>query len=87
MSVALALSSQTTDVPLTTVAITASKLTDDLVSVANVKSAADLKGKAVAVSAFGGLSHGVVLLQLKQMGLAPEDVVVTQIGGQSARIG
>ncbi len=84
--VSVALSSQLTDTPVTAAALTVTTLTDDLVAVKDIKSAADLKGKRVAVSAFGGTSHGSVLLSLKGLGLTANDVTIVQIGGQSARI-
>ena len=80
------ITSQTTDVPLKALAVNAVILTDELVSTANVKTAEDLKGKCVAVSTYGGTSHGSVILSLKALGLTPEDVVITEVGGQSARI-
>ena len=45
-----------------------------------------IKGKQVAVSTFGGTSHGSVLILLSQLGLTASDVVITQVGGQTARI-
>lgn len=80
------ITSQTTDVPVVALAVNAVILTDELVSTADVKDAAGLKGKCVAVSTFGGTSHGAVILSLKELGLTPEDVVITEVGGQSARI-
>lgn len=80
------INSQLTDVPVVSIAVMAKILTDELVSSADVKSADDLRGKCVAVSTFGGTSHGAVLLALDAIGLTPEDVVITEVGGQSARI-
>jgi NitT/TauT family transport system substrate-binding protein len=80
------LSSQTTGSPLVMVAMFANKVSDTLVTVSSIKSAADLKGKTVAVSQFGGESHAVVLLSLKGLGLTTSDVTIQQVGGQSARI-
>lgn len=81
-----ALSSQTTDVPLIIVAMNASFLTDDIVCGAAVKSAADAKGKKLAVSSFGGTSHASALLGIKAMGLGAADMVVTVVGGEGARV-
>lgn len=78
--------SQTTDVPVVALAVNAVILTDELVSTADVASAEDLRGKCVAVSTYGGTSHGAVILSLQELGLTPEDVVITEVGGQSARI-
>lgn len=80
------ITSQTTDVPVKGLAVNAVILTDELVSTANVKTADDLKGKCVAVSTYGGTSHGAVILSLKALNLTPNDVVITEVGGQSARI-
>lgn len=80
------ITSQTTDVPVKALAVNAVILTDELVSTADVKTADDLRGKCVAVSTYGGTSHGAVILSLRSLGLTPEDVVITEVGGQSARI-
>lgn len=80
------ITSQGTDVPVVAVAVNAVVLTDLLTTTADVKTAADLKGKCVAVSTYGGTSHGAVILSLKALGLTPDDVVITEVGGQSARI-
>ena len=52
----------------------------------SIKSAADLKGKSVAISTFGGTSHGSALLLLKGIGYTEKDATITPVGGQSARI-
>jgi ABC-type nitrate/sulfonate/bicarbonate transport system substrate-binding protein len=80
------ITSQTTDVPVKGLAVNAVILTDELVSTADVKTADDLRGKCVAVSTYGGTSHGAVILSLEALGLTPDDVVITEVGGQSARI-
>lgn len=80
------ITSQTTDVPVVALAVNAVILTDELVSTADVTNAEELKGKCVAVSTYGGTSHGAVILSLKALDLTPEDVVITEVGGQSARI-
>jgi NitT/TauT family transport system substrate-binding protein len=80
------ITSQTTDVPVKGLAVNAVILTDELVSTAAVKTADDLKGKCVAVSTYGGTSHGAVILSLKALNLTADDVVITEVGGQSARI-
>jgi ABC-type nitrate/sulfonate/bicarbonate transport system substrate-binding protein len=80
------ITSQTTDVPVVGLAVNAVILTDELVSTKDVTDAATLKGKCVAVSTFGGTSHGAVILSLEALGLTPDDVVITEVGGQAARI-
>jgi len=86
IGVSSSVTSQTTDVPMVVISVNATILTDNLVSVASVKTANDLKGKCVAISTYGGTSHGSALLSLQTLGLKPEDVVITEIGGQSNRI-
>jgi ABC-type nitrate/sulfonate/bicarbonate transport system substrate-binding protein len=80
------ITSQTTDVPVKGLAVNAVILTDELVSTADVTDAEALRDKCVAVSTFGGTSHGAVILALEALGLTPDDVVITEVGGQSARI-
>ncbi len=80
------ITSQTTDVPVVGLAVNAIILTDELVSTADITDAEGLRGKCVAVSTYGGTSHGAVILSLKALDLTPEDVVITEVGGQSARI-
>ena len=81
-----ALSSQLTDVPLVVVGINATSLTDDLVCQASIKTAADVKGKKVAISTFGGTSHAAALLSLKALNLSVTDASITQVGGQGTRL-
>jgi len=59
----------------------------NLVLVVNpaIKSAADLKGKSVAVTGFSGQPYTGLLLCLKQLGMTKEQVVPLNIGGKSAR--
>jgi NitT/TauT family transport system substrate-binding protein len=81
-----AMSSHLGDVPLMVIAQTATILTDDLVCGPNVKTAADVKGKKLAISTFGGTSFAAALLALKALNLSASDAQITQVGGQSARI-
>jgi NitT/TauT family transport system substrate-binding protein len=78
--------SQMTDVPFVTIGVTATILTDDLVCTSGIKTAADAKGKKVAISAFGSVSHGSALLLLKSVNMSAPDVLFTVVGGQAARI-
>jgi NitT/TauT family transport system substrate-binding protein len=86
LGVATVISSQTTDTPLKVVSVNGVTLTDMLVCQPSIKSAADVKGKTVAVSTFGGTSHGSVLIMLSQLGLTDKDVTITQVGNQDARL-
>lgn len=86
MGVGPAVSSLTTDAPLVAITMTATRLTDSIVVSGDIKTADDLKGKAVAISAVGGTSHGAALIGLQNAGLTGNDVVLSTVGGQSARI-
>ncbi len=85
-SPAVSISSQITDTPVVTVAMNSTRITDDLFAVPSVKTAADLKGKRIAISSFGGTSHASVLLALKGLGLTEQDVTIVQVGGEAARV-
>jgi ABC-type nitrate/sulfonate/bicarbonate transport system substrate-binding protein len=80
------LSSLVTGSPQVVAAMFKNKLADDLVTSANIKTAADLKGKNVAVGGFGADAHAAALLAIKELGLKESDVVMQSIGGQSARL-
>jgi len=86
IGVSSAISSVPTDTPLKSIALNGVTLTDGLVCGPSYKTKDDIKGKQVAVSTFGGTSHGSVLILLDQLGLTANDVVITQVGGQTARI-
>ena len=85
-SPASTMSSQLTDVPLAVIAVAAGFLTDDLVCTSNIRTAADVKGKRIAISTFGGVSHASALLSLKALQMPAADVQITQVGGQTARV-
>jgi len=78
--------SQKTEVPFAAVGVGYNKFLDYIYSAPGVTTAEDLKGKRIAVSTLGGQSHQEVLVALQTLGLTADDVVITQIGGQSARI-
>jgi len=81
-----ALSSQLTDAPYQDIAVNAMLLTDNLVCQGSITSAADVAGKSIAISTFGGTSNAAALLSLKALDYAPNEAVITQVGGQSARL-
>lgn len=88
-----AVSSQLTDVPYVVTGVLAVILTDDLVCRAEITTAEHIVAKpstgekaTIAISTFGGTSNAAALLALKALGLAPTDGVITQVGGQGARI-
>jgi NitT/TauT family transport system substrate-binding protein len=51
----------------------------------DIRSAADLKGKSVGISAFGSETDIAISLALKKLGLDRKDVTIMQIGGSSQR--
>lgn len=51
----------------------------------DIRSAADLKGKSVGISAFGSETDIAISLALKKLGLDRKDVTILQIGGSSQR--
>jgi len=51
----------------------------------SIKSAAELKGKSVAITGFSGLPYTGLLLSLKELGMSKEQVVPLNIGGKTAR--
>ena len=81
-----AITTVTTDTPTKVVAMNSTTLDDGLFCMSSIKTAADVKGKTVAISTFGGTSHGSAILLLKGLGLTPKDVTITQVGGEGTRI-
>lgn len=81
-----ALASVRADSPNLMVAAYSTTPTDMLVGGVDVKDVGDVKGKQVAVSTFGSDAHISVLLGLEALGLSQDDVTITQVGGQSARV-
>lgn len=75
-----------TDTPLKIVSMNGLILNDGLWCGPNIKTPADVKGKPVAISTFGGTSHGAALLGLQGIGLTPKDATITPTGGESVRI-
>jgi ABC-type nitrate/sulfonate/bicarbonate transport system substrate-binding protein len=74
------------DTPLKVVAMNSTTLTDGLWCTKDIKAAGDVNGKSVAVSTFGGTSHGSALLLLKGINLTDKDATITQVGNQGSRI-
>lgn len=86
LGVSGAINSQATDTPIKIVSINGVTLTDMLVCGADIKTAADVKGKQIAISSFGSTAHGSTLLLLQGIGLTDKDVTLTQVGNQDARL-
>lgn len=81
-----AINSVVTDTPMKLVSMNSVILDDVLVCQKDIKTAADVKGKSLAISTFGGTSHGSALMMLKGLGLTPKDATITQVGGEGTRI-
>jgi NitT/TauT family transport system substrate-binding protein len=62
------------------------KLPYGFVTLANIKTAAQLKGKRIGISRFGSTDDFAVKLALTQFGLTTKDVSVTQVGGAATRL-
>ena len=81
-----AITSATTDTPTKVVAMNSTILDDGLFCGKDIKTAADVKGKTIAIGTFGGTAHGAVLLMLKGLNLTTKDVTIQQVGNESTRI-
>lgn len=81
-----AIASLATDSPMTIAYVTRDNLTDNLYAQTDIQTADDLRGGSVAISSFGSQSHAGALLALSVLGLSPEDVTITQVGNDAARL-
>jgi NitT/TauT family transport system substrate-binding protein len=75
-----------TDTPVKVISMNSVTLTEGLVCQKDIKTAADVKGKSIAISTFGGTSHGEALLSLQALNLTSKDAVITQVGNEGTRI-
>jgi NitT/TauT family transport system substrate-binding protein len=76
----------TTNTPAVDIAVMINKLPDYIYGAKGITSGDQLKGKKVAISQLGTQSHAEMVVGMKELGLAPTDVTMTPIGGQSARV-
>jgi ABC-type nitrate/sulfonate/bicarbonate transport system substrate-binding protein len=74
-----------TSSPLVVPVVDHDTFTDDLYTAANVHSAQDLKGKAVAISTFASSLYGEAIIMIESLGLQASDVQFTPIGNDGAR--
>jgi NitT/TauT family transport system substrate-binding protein len=86
LGVSGAINSAATDSPIKIVSINGVTLTDGLTCGPDIKTAADVKGKQIAISSFGSTAHGSTILLLEGIGLTEKDVTLTQVGNQDARL-
>ncbi|HEU4571795.1 MAG TPA: ABC transporter substrate-binding protein [Candidatus Limnocylindrales bacterium] len=82
----MVIASQKTDAPLVTVALNNLRLDYVLIGAKGINTADDLRGKQVGVSSLGSVAHAVVLAALKNLNLTANDVTITAVGSESARI-
>ena len=57
-----------------------------LVARPEIKKAADLKGKTLAVGGFGAANHMALLVALEKLGINPKDVSIIQVAGSAAQM-
>jgi ABC-type nitrate/sulfonate/bicarbonate transport system substrate-binding protein len=81
-----AITSAVTDTPTKVVAMNSTILDDGLFCTKDIKTAADVKGKTVAIGSFGGTAHGSAILMLKGLDLTTKDVTIQQVGNEATRI-
>jgi ABC-type nitrate/sulfonate/bicarbonate transport system substrate-binding protein len=82
----VAISSTVSDTPLKLVSMNSTVLTDGLWCTSAIKTGADVKGKSVAISTFGGTSHGAAILLLQGINLTDKDATIQPVGNQGTRI-
>jgi ABC-type nitrate/sulfonate/bicarbonate transport system substrate-binding protein len=81
-----AIASLATDSPMVIAYVTRDNLTDNMYAQPDIQDADDLRGGSIAISSFGSQSHAGALLALSVLGLTPEDVTITQVGNDAARL-
>lgn len=57
-----------------------------LIARPEIKRAADLKGKTLAVGGFGAANHMALLVALAKLGVNPKEVTIIQVGGAAAQM-
>ncbi len=72
--------------PVRLVAVTSQQPVWGLVVRKGISNVAELKGKKVAVSSYGGTSYAAMLYVLKHYGVNPKDVTILATGETAARI-
>lgn len=81
-----AIASLATDSPMIITYVTRDNLTDNMYAQEGIETAEDLRGGSVAISSFGSQSHAGALLALSVLGLTADDVTITQVGNDAARL-
>jgi ABC-type nitrate/sulfonate/bicarbonate transport system substrate-binding protein len=80
------LTSQMTDSRVVALSVFKAKVFDGIFCNKDIKTAADMKGKVVAVSTLGTTAHASVLLALEALKMTDKDVTVVPVGSQSVRL-
>jgi NitT/TauT family transport system substrate-binding protein len=83
---ALIINSRLTDTPAKDLAVQKTKVIDGLFCGSTIKTAADLKGKSIAVSSLGSTAHASALLAVDALKMSDKDVIFQPVGGQSVRL-
>lgn len=81
-----AISSQLTDTPVKVVSMNSVLNTDGLYCKSAIKTKEDVKGKSIAISTFGGTSHGSALIAIGLIGYTSKDVVIREVGNEGTRV-
>ena len=81
-----AISSQLTDTPVKVLSMNSVLNTDGLYCKSNIKTKEDVKGKSIAISTFGGTSHGSALIAAQLLGYTSKDVVIKEVGNEGTRV-
>jgi NitT/TauT family transport system substrate-binding protein len=75
-----------TESPLIDVGVTNNRFLDVLLAGKEIRTAEDLRGKSIAISAIGGQAHAEAIIALEGLGLTADDANIIQVGGQSDRV-
>lgn len=81
-----AISSQLTDTPVKVLSMNSVLNTDGLYCKSAIKTKEDVKGKSIAISTFGGTSHGSALIAAGLLGYTSKDVVIKEVGNEGTRV-
>ena len=81
-----AINTQLTDTPVKVVSMNSVLNTDGIYCKAAIKTKEDVRGKSIAISTFGGTSHGSALIAVGLMGYTSKDVVIKEVGSEGTRI-
>src|SRR5438105_11896349 len=81
-----AINTQLTDTPVKVVSMNSVLNTDGIYCKSAIKTKEDVRGKSIAISTFGGTSHGAARIELGLMRSTSKDVVIKEVGNEGTRI-